>query len=149
MVSGPADGAPVVRTRNSYMGRELLTRVFLTLWGALLLGSCAAIRFGEPTREEVLQRIFPSAVQVVVEQREGRRIKSGSGVAIAARRTAEGPACFVLTSGHTFSGLAGKTEIFAVFGRHAGEGRRARALLVASRDDNVTDLALLRAEVEG
>ena len=70
-------------------------------------------------------------------------------MAIASRRTAEGASCFVLTSGHTFSGLAGKTEIFAVFGRHAGEGRRARALLVASRDDNVTDLALLRAEVEG
>jgi len=138
---------PVVRTRNSYMGRELLTRVFLTLWGALLLGSCAAIRFGEPTREEVLQRIFPSAVQVVVEQREGRRIKSGSGVAIAARRTAEGPACFVLTSGHTCSGLAGKTEIYAVFGRHLGTGRKVNELLVAARNDAI-DLALLRAETD-
>jgi S1-C subfamily serine protease len=109
--------------------------------------SCAALRT-EPTREEVLQKILPSAVQIVVEQREGRRITSGSGVAIASRRSPEGSSCFVLTSGHTFSGLAGKTEIFAVFGRHLGEGRKARALLVAWRDDNVIDLALLRTEID-
>jgi S1-C subfamily serine protease len=117
---------------------------------AIVLASagCAIMR-PEPSREDVLKKILPSAVQIVVEQHEGRRIKSGSGVAIAARRTAEGPSCFVLTTGHTFSGLAGRTEIFAVFGRHAGEGRKARALLVASRDDNVADLALLRAEVDG
>jgi hypothetical protein len=110
----------------------------LSILAIVLVGAGCAIARPEPTREDVLQKILPSAVQIVVEQREGRRIKSGSGVAIASRRTAEGPSCFVLTSGHTFSGLAGKTEIFAVFGRHTGEGRRARALLVASRDDNVT-----------
>ena len=129
------------------MRPELLTRTLLTLWSALLLGSCATARFGAPTREEVLQKILPSAVQVVVEQREGRRIKSGSGVAIALRRTAEGPACFVLTSGHTFSGLAGKTEIYAVFGRHLGAGRKVHALLVNARNDAI-DLALLRAETD-
>ncbi len=123
-------------------------RVTAILATAIVTAGCAVARF-EPTREDVLKRILPSAVQIVVEQREGRRIKSGSGVAIASRRTPEGPSCFVLTTGHTFSGLAGKTEIFAVFGRHAGEGRRARALLVASRDDDVTDLALLRVEVDG
>src|SRR5437667_12419080 len=108
------------------------------LAGALVLVEAGCVTARPPSRQEVLQKILPSAVQIVVEQREGRRIKSGSGVAIASRRTAEGASCFVLTSGHTFSGLAGKTEIFAVFGRHAGEGRRARALLGASRDDNVT-----------
>ena len=112
-----------------------------------MLAGCAGARSGEPTREEVLQKILPSAVQVVVEQREGRRIKSGSGVAIAARRTTDGPACFVLTAGHTFSGLAGKTEIYAVFGRHLGAGRKVHALLVASRNDAI-DLALLRAETD-
>ena len=111
-----------------------------------MLGGCVT-RLGEPTREEVLQKILPSAVQVVVEQREGRRIKSGSGVAIATRRTADGPACFVLTSGHTFTGLAGKTEIYAVFGRHLGTGRKVNALLVAERNDAI-DLALLRAETD-
>ena len=123
-------------------------RVTAILAIAIVTAGCGVARF-EPTREDVLKRILPSAVQIVVEQREGRRIKSGSGVAIASRRTPEGPSCFVLTTGLTFSGLAGKTEIFAVFGRHAGEGRRARALLVASRDDDVTDLALLRVEVDG
>ena len=127
--------------------RGILTRVFSAMTCALLVGGCSAVKLTEPTREEVLQKILPSAVQVVVEQREGRRIKSGSGVAIAARRTAEGPLCFVLTSGHTFAGLAGKMEIFVVFGRHAGTGRKVRAPLVAARDDGI-DLALLRAETD-
>jgi S1-C subfamily serine protease len=113
------------------------------LAGALVLVAAGCVT--APSREEVLQKILPSAVQIVVEQREGRRIKSGSGVAIASRRTGEGVSCFVLTSGHTFSGLAGKTEIYAVFGRHLGPGQKARALLVASRNDSI-DLALLRAE---
>src|SRR5437867_11690041 len=124
-------------------------RASMLLASALALVVAGCVTAGPPSREEVLQKILPSTVQIVVEQREGRRIKSGSGVAIASRRTGVGASCFVLTSGHTFSGLAGKTEIFAVFGRHAGQGRRAPALPVASRDDNVTDLALLRAEVEG
>ena len=121
----------------------------LSMLAIVLASAGCAITRPEPTREDVLKRILPSAVQIVVEQREGRRIKSGSGVAIASRRTAEGAACFVLTTGHTFSGLVGKTEIFAVFGRHAGEGKKARALLVAARDDDVADLALLRADVDG
>src|SRR5438445_32771 len=64
-----------------------------------------------------------------------------------ANRTSDGPACFVLTSGHTFSGLAGKTEIYAVFGRHLGTGRKVHAPLVAARNDAI-DLALLRAETD-
>ncbi|OLD37439.1 MAG: hypothetical protein AUI57_10860 [Candidatus Rokubacteria bacterium 13_1_40CM_2_68_8] len=115
------------------------------LAGALVLVGASCVTARPPSRQEVLQKILPSAVQIVVEQREGRRIKSGSGVAIASRRTGEGVSCFVLTSGHTFSGLAGKTEIYAVFGRHLGPGQKARALLVASRNDSI-DLALLRAE---
>jgi len=128
---------------------RLTSRRALSILAIVLASAgCATIR-PEPTREDVLQKVLPSAVQIVVEQREGRRIKSGSGVAIASRRTPEGSSCFVLTTGHIFSGLAGKTEIFAVFGRHLGEGRKARALLVAVRDDNVVDLALLRAEIDG
>ena len=110
---------------------------------ALVGAGCVTAR--PSSREEVLQKILPSTVQIVVEQREGRRIKSGSGVAIASRRTDVGASCFVLTSGHTFSGLVGKMEIYAVFGRHRGPGQKARALLVASRNDSI-DLALLRAE---
>jgi S1-C subfamily serine protease len=118
------------------------------LASAIVSAGCAS----SPTpraksREEILGRILPTAVQVIVEQHEGRRIRSGSGVAIASRRTAEGPSCFVLTSGHTVSGLEGKTEVYAVFGRHLGPGRKARALVVAQRND-IIDLALLQAESE-
>ena len=115
----------------------------------MLVGAGCAITRSEPTREDVLRKILPSAVQIVVEQREGRRVKSGSGVAIASRWTVDGPSCYVVTSGHTFSGLAGKTEIFAVFDRHTGEGHKARARLIASRDDDGIDLALLHAEIDG
>src|SRR2546421_5202379 len=53
--------------------RGILTRVFSAMTCALLVGGCSAVKLTEPTREEVLQKILPSAVQVVVEQREGRR----------------------------------------------------------------------------
>jgi S1-C subfamily serine protease len=117
------------------------------LASAVMNAGCASAPTRAKSREEILGKILPSAVQVVVEQHEGRRIRSGSGVALASRRTAEGPSCFVLTSGHTVSGLVGKTEIYAVFSRHLGPGRKARALVVAQRND-VIDLALLRAESE-
>ena len=116
-----------------------LTRPFATrvaaatiLIGAITVAGCASAPW-KSTREEVLQEILPSAVQIVVEQREGGRVTSGSGVAIASRKTATGTSCFILTSGHTVSGLAGKAEIYAVFGRHQGassessRGSRPRA----------------------
>lgn len=139
--------------------RGLRGRVSLTLAssnsyapaaGALIVlvsAGCAGAPFGGPTREAVLQKILPAAVQIVVEQREGRRVRSGSGVAIGSRGSPRGTACFVLTSAHTFAGLAGKAEIHAVFGRHLGAGRSAPAQLVASREDG-PDLALLQAETD-
>jgi S1-C subfamily serine protease len=123
------------------------TAVVLLASAIMSVGCASAPPPRARSREEILGKILPSAVQIVVEQHEGRRIRSGSGVALASRRTAEGPSCFVLTSGHTISGLAGKTEIHAVFGRHLGPGRKARALVVAQRND-IIDLALLRAESE-
>jgi len=129
--------------------RPFATRVALAaiLTSAMVAAGCVSGSPWKSTREEVLQEILPSAVQIVVEQREGRRVTSGSGVAIGSRRTATGASCFVLTSGHTVAGFAGKAEIYAVFGRHQGTGRKARASLVASRNDTV-DLALLRTEVD-
>jgi S1-C subfamily serine protease len=102
---------------------------------------CGVARIWQPTREEVLQRILPSSVQIVLEQQEGRRFRTGSGVVIAAR----GADCFVLTSGHTLSGVAGQREVFVMFGRHEGNGAKARATVVAHRDNDQLDLALLRA----
>jgi len=87
---------------------------------------CAINGLWEATREEVLQRVLPSAVQVVLE-RNGERFRTGSGVAIAARRSGAGADCFVLTSGHTVSRLPTPTEAYVLFGRHRGAGTRARA----------------------
>lgn len=108
---------------------------------ALASAGCGPIVRGKLGRDEVLQNILPSAVQVIVEQQEGRRIRSGSGVAIAQR----GASCFVLTSGHTIADLKGKVSISAVFGRSRGPGARVPAHLLADRDD-AFDLALLETE---
>jgi S1-C subfamily serine protease len=116
--------------------------------GVALLGGCAFARLWEPSREEVLQRILPSAVQVVIEQHEGRRIRTGSGVALASRRDGDRPVCFVLTAGHTVSGLVGQSQAYVVFGAYRGEARKAAASVIASRDAADVDLALLKTEGE-
>jgi len=105
---------------------------------------CAINGLWEATREEVLQRVLPSAVQVVLE-RNGERFRTGSGVAIAARRSGAGADCFVLTSGHTVSRLPTPTEAYVLFGRHRGAGTRARATVLAQRETDDMDLALLLA----
>jgi len=111
----------------------------------ILVPGCGAARLGEPTREEVLRRILPSAVQIVLEQ-DGRRFRTGSGVAIAAHPSGAGTECFVLTSGHTVSRLPAPTEAYILFGRHRGAGTRARATMLAQRETDDLDLALLRAQ---
>jgi S1-C subfamily serine protease len=112
----------------------------------MLTGGCSA-RLWEPSREEVLQRILPSAVQIVVEQREGRRIRTGSGVVLASRRTRDRAECFIVTSGHTVAGV-GQNEVHVLLDRHRGNAKKARATVVASREEPDMDLALLRAEAD-
>ena len=102
-------------------------------------------RLWEPSREQVLERILPSSVQIVLE-RDGYRFRSGSGVAIAARPSAEGTDCFVLTSGHTFSNRSDNDRAFVLFGRSHGAGTKAAATLLARGDAGDADLALLRAQ---
>ncbi len=104
-------------------------------------------RLWEPSREEVLQRILPSAVQVVVEQHEGRRVRTSSGVVLASAPREQPPTCFILTAGHTVSGIAGKKEVYVTFDRHRGNAKKAQATVVAFRDTPNLDLALLKAEV--
>jgi serine protease Do len=111
-----------------------------------LTAGCGLTRLWEPGRQEVLQRILPSAVQIVLEQQEGRRVRTGSGVVIASRPAARRLDCFVLTSGHTVADAVGQKEIYLLFGRHRGEGTKERATLLAYRDSADLDLALLRAE---
>jgi len=114
----------------------------------VLVPACGVARLWEPSREQVLERILPSAVQVVLEQQEDRRYRAGSGVAIAARAAPGGTECFVLTAGHTVSGARGRRGIYVLFGQQAGVATKARADVVAHRDTPHVDLAILRAETD-
>ena len=122
-----------------------MRRVTVSIILLALSSGCAMSRLWEPSREQVLKRIVPSSVQVVLE-RDGYRFRSGSGVAIAARPSAEGTDCFVLTSGHTFANRADHDRAFVLFGRSHGEGTKAAATLLARGDAGGADLALLRAQ---
>src|SRR5262245_26625093 len=118
--------------------------VVVALVGALVAG-CASGGFREPSRDEVLQRILPSAVQIVVEQREGRRVRTASGVVITSP-TAQHRGCYVLTAGHAVSGIAGEKEIYVTFGRYRNEAKRSQATVVQYRDNAELDLALLKVD---
>ncbi len=111
-----------------------------------LVGGCA--RLWEPSREQVLGRILPSSVQIVIEQREGRRVRTGSGVAVAAQRTRDRVECLVVTAGHTVSGLVGQNEVYTIFGGHRGNLKKTRATVVAFEDTPELDVALLRTETD-
>jgi S1-C subfamily serine protease len=123
--------------------RELIVAALV---GALAVGCTTGLR--EPTREEVLQRILPSAVQIVVEQREGRRVRTASGVVLNSPTTSHRQACYVLTAGHAVSGIVGEKEVYVTFGRYKGDNKRAQATVVVYQDSADVDLALLRVEAD-
>jgi S1-C subfamily serine protease len=110
------------------------------------LSGCGIAELFQPSREEVLQRVLPSAVQVVIEQQEGRRIRAGSGVVLAARRAAHRGECYILTSGHTVSGIAGKKEVYVIFGGDRVGAEKARATVLIYRDTPELDVALLQTD---
>ena len=110
----------------------------------LLLGGCSgAIWMRDPEPELTLERVLPSSVQVVLEQAEGRRFRSGSGVVIAARSAPEGPDCFILTSAHTFAGAGRGKSAYVLSRRHDGPGVRTPATVLAVSEHEGVDLALL------
>ena len=117
-----------------------MTACFLLL---ALASGCATSRPPAPTREQVLQTILPSAVQVVIEQ-DGRRLRSASGVVIAQRPSTDGTECFVLTSAHALIRASEQGEAYVVLDRHRGTGTKARAFVLARREAEDLDLALLR-----
>jgi hypothetical protein len=94
----------------------------------------------------VIQGVLASSVQVVLERR-GERFRSGSGVVVGPERRQPAEPCLILTSGHTFAGLteADDSSLVVVFDRHRGAGTRAAARLLARRNDDQVDLALLEA----
>jgi len=116
----------------------------------LALGTgCALQSVFQPSRAEVIEQIVPSAVQIVLE-RDGERFRSGSGVAIAARPSAQGVECFVLTSGHTLSRRSETDRVFVLFGRHRSTGTKVAATIVAhgETENGGIDLAVLRARAD-
>jgi len=124
----------------------------MTLLAALiLLGGCASAPARESSdrsaveihRRHVIDRILESTVQVALE-REGKRFRSGSGVVMAGRPGAGGADCFVLTSGHTFSKTSAETTVRVLLDRQHGPGRSVLATVLAHRDSDDLDLALLQ-----
>jgi serine protease Do len=113
---------------------------------AALGASCSITPPRESTREDVLDRLLPSAVQIVLEHPEGRRFRTGSGVVIASRAKGRSSECFVLTSGHTVAGAIGQKAIYLLFGRQRGAGTKESGSVVAVRESADLDVALLRAE---
>ena len=120
--------------------REIIVAVMGFI--AAISGGCATAPVAAPTREAVLEQILPSSVQIVIEQQEGQRVRTGSGVAIAA--PGRGGECFVLTAGHTVAGPMDGRQVYAVFGRDRGRYEKARASIVVQRDAADLDLAVLR-----
>lgn len=96
----------------------------------------------------MLERILPSAVQIVLEHPEGRRFRTSSGVVVGARDAGAAQECFVLTAAHTFAGAQGKA-VYVVFDSHAGAGAKTDARVLAQRETETMDLALLMASAGG
>ncbi len=115
---------------------------------AALAAGCAITPPREPDGEDVLDRLLPSAVQIVLENPEGRRFRTASGVVIASRPKGWGSECFVLTSGHTVAGAIGQKAIYLLFDRQRGAGTKETANVVAYRDNGDVDVALLQAETD-
>jgi S1-C subfamily serine protease len=123
-----------------------VSRMALGMSVVWLGAGCRVVNLWEPTDEQILARILPSAVQVILEQQEGRRFRAASGVIIATRPANSGTECFVLTAGHTFLGPGRGKGVYVVFGSSKGRETKVRAaVLVESETDNL-DLALLKAE---
>ena len=108
---------------------------------------CTSDRLWAPSREQVIQRILPPSVQVVLEE-HGRRVRSASGVVIAARPIATRTECLVLIAGHTLHGMAESQQLSILLDRHLGKGTRVPASVIAQRETDDIDLALVRIEAE-
>jgi S1-C subfamily serine protease len=118
-----------------------------TLALLLVLGGALQPASADGPRKEILGKILPTAVQIVVE-RDGTRLRTGSGVVIASRPSAAGSECYVLTAGHVFTGLT-DAEIYTILDRYrGGTGSRMRATLLAHRESGNLDAAVLKIQRE-
>ena len=100
----------------------------------------------ESQRRIVIDRILGSTVQIVLE-REGKRVRSGSGVVVAGRPSATG-AGLVLTSGHTLDITAADSTVHVLLKRHRGSGTKVPATVLAYHDADDVDVGLLSIDIE-
>ncbi len=133
-------------TRIVHIVNRALSGLALAVSVASLGTGCTLTNLWQPTDEQVLQRILPSAVQVVLEQSEGRRFRTASGVIIAARPATGGTECFVLTAAHTFAGAARGKAVYVIVGSHEDRGTKVPATVLFRREADTLDLALLKTE---
>lgn len=131
------------------MGRRTWSVMVWAASALFLDVGCAGSRPATPPADGSIRRVLLPSVQVVV-QKNGERIRSSSGVVIAARPGTDGVDCFVLSTGHTFSNLSDDpgNEIYVLFDRDRGPGVRARAIILATADTAKYDLALLRVRTD-
>lgn len=138
------------RVGHTLIGVRIVWTVPGTAAVALMIASlgagCVITPPSEPSRDRVLDRLLPSAVQIILEHPEGRRFRTGSGVVIASRPNGRSSECFVLTSGHTVAGAVGQKAIYLLFGRQRGAGTKEPGSVVVYRESADLDVALLRAE---
>ena len=127
---------------------RLGSTIVLLLWVGAFGAGCVGGHLGRPSEREILKRILGSSVQVVLE-RNGDRFRTGSGVIIGVRPDGASTDCLVLTSAHTFNAVGPASETYVLLDRHQGPGRRGRARVLAVREADEVDLALLEAPVPG
>ena len=110
-----------------------------------LAGGCSLGRLWEPSQADTLRHILPSAAQIIVQQPDGRRVRTGSGVVLASGSGGEdAPQCFVLTSAHTVADVGAERELFVVLGQPPDAPTKLKATVAAARATNAQDIALLR-----
>jgi Trypsin-like peptidase domain len=147
------------RHRGGDMSAAFVRTVLIGTTAAILAAGCAATapplpastgapNGASPARtidRDVIQHVLGTSVQVVLE-RNGERFRTGSGVVIVASPEGGESECLVLSSGHTFAGVnAGDaSETYVLLDRHHGAATKVRAELLARRESEQVDLALLR-----
>jgi hypothetical protein len=98
---------------------------------------------GAGRADAVLKEIFRASVQVVVES-AGVPQRWGSGVVIDARPARAGDDCLVITAGHTLSRGSSGEEVWVLLDRYQATSVKVRAEVLAVRDTDTLDLALLQ-----
>lgn len=104
----------------------------------------SSIHTTRTSRQTVIDRIVDAGVKVVIE-RDSRRVRSASGIVIAAHPAGQDTEAvsYVLTVAHVLAGREGATIWVGFSGPHAARGKFAATVISQGKPDAL-DLALLR-----